>query len=414
MDDIIIIGGGISGLYTAYKLKQKYPTAIVKLYEKNNILGGRIHTYNDKDFHIEAGAGRITNKNKLLFLLLQELGLENDIIPINNEFQIINIKDPGVLKKSEVFTYLHTVITNVKESKEVLQNLTFQEYAHMKLKKEEVQYILDFFGYTTEILITNAYDMIKSVKTYFMKDTKYNILNHGLSKIVDVIEHKLDNMNVKIYKKKEVKEVVYKENKFILTINGKKEECKICICAIPKTIINNMYIFQPAYKYLKYIELRPLCRIYAKYKTPWFKGLTKVTTNNPLRYIIPVDEEKGIIMISYTDGNNAMYWKDLYDNQGVNVVKNTIQVFCQQCFDKEIPKPNKIKIFYWTNGVAYFTKGFDSDTMPNKIMHPNEKMPLFACGENYSPSNTGWIEGALDTSEYILSKIPEFMTEQSY
>ena len=40
----------------------------------------------------------------------------------------------------------------------------------------------------------------------------------------------------------------------------------------------------------------------------WFSGLPKVVTNSPIRYIIPVDAKKGIIMISYTDGADAVWW----------------------------------------------------------------------------------------------------------
>ena len=62
-------------------------------------------------------------------------------------------------------------------------------------------------------------------------------------------------------------------------------------------------------------------------------------------------------------------------------------------------------MFYWDFGVAFLKPGFDSKTMPQKIMQPYEDKKLFVCGENYSPNNTAWIEGALDTSEYILKKI---------
>ena len=43
-----IIGGGISGIYTMYNLKKKYPTLKVLLLEKDNRFGGRIYTYFEK------------------------------------------------------------------------------------------------------------------------------------------------------------------------------------------------------------------------------------------------------------------------------------------------------------------------------------------------------------------------------
>ena len=45
MYDIIVIGGGIAGLYTTYKIHKKSPQTKVLLIEKENRLGGRIHTF---------------------------------------------------------------------------------------------------------------------------------------------------------------------------------------------------------------------------------------------------------------------------------------------------------------------------------------------------------------------------------
>ena len=46
--DIIIVGGGISGLYTMYNFKIKYPKLKVLLLEKEDRFGGRIYTFNKK------------------------------------------------------------------------------------------------------------------------------------------------------------------------------------------------------------------------------------------------------------------------------------------------------------------------------------------------------------------------------
>ena len=49
MYDIIISGGGISGLYCAYKLLLNNPYYKILLIEKNNYLGGRIKTFKKKN-----------------------------------------------------------------------------------------------------------------------------------------------------------------------------------------------------------------------------------------------------------------------------------------------------------------------------------------------------------------------------
>ena len=61
--DIIIIGGGISGLYSAYKLKQISPDTTYLILEKNKILGGRYH--NDIFYNTNLSANYTCNITNL-------------------------------------------------------------------------------------------------------------------------------------------------------------------------------------------------------------------------------------------------------------------------------------------------------------------------------------------------------------
>ena len=54
--DVIIIGGGITGLAAAYRLSQSAPSLKVALLEASNRLGGKIKTERIGDFVLEAGA----------------------------------------------------------------------------------------------------------------------------------------------------------------------------------------------------------------------------------------------------------------------------------------------------------------------------------------------------------------------
>ena len=153
------------------------------------------------------------------------------------------------------------------------------------------------------------------------------------------------------------------------------------------------------------IKTLPLCRIYAKgvYDSV---GDDKVTVNNNLRIIIPINKKTDTTMISYTDNKYARYWKNLLDTKGVNAVNKEHQRLLSETFQRDdIPLPRKTEVFYWEHGVAYFGPGFDSKTMPRQIMRPFKNMPLFVCGENFSEKNNQWMEGALDTSDYILERI---------
>jgi oxygen-dependent protoporphyrinogen oxidase len=67
---VVIIGGGISGLATAYFVRQFAPTSEVLLLEKEPVLGGTMHTESINGFLFEAGGnGFLSNKPDTLDLV---------------------------------------------------------------------------------------------------------------------------------------------------------------------------------------------------------------------------------------------------------------------------------------------------------------------------------------------------------
>jgi oxygen-dependent protoporphyrinogen oxidase len=98
--EYIILGGGVAGLYTAYHILKKSPNSYILILEKENHLGGRIHTFSDKYMMVEAGAGRFHEKNILLFELLRELGLASKINKISSSACFAPIENPGEFMNS--------------------------------------------------------------------------------------------------------------------------------------------------------------------------------------------------------------------------------------------------------------------------------------------------------------------------
>ncbi|MGG0655906.1 protoporphyrinogen oxidase [Rummeliibacillus pycnus] len=84
MKTVVVIGGGITGLCTMHYLqKQKNEKNLdirLVLVEKNEFLGGKIHSAFDKGFIIETGADSIVARHKSVMPLVQELGIEDDLV----------------------------------------------------------------------------------------------------------------------------------------------------------------------------------------------------------------------------------------------------------------------------------------------------------------------------------------------
>ena len=128
-----------------------------------------------------------------------------------------------------------------------------------------------------------------------------------------------------------------------------------------------------------------------------------MSTNLPIKYIIPVNYEKGLIMISYTDSKFADYWiKQVSEGTFEDTLNKELKLLFPEI---DIPKAKWFKHCPWVSGAGYWKKGYDRKIiMPQMIEALGRHKNLYICGENYS-SHQAWVEGALETSEMVLEKI---------
>lgn len=84
MKTVLVIGGGITGLTTMYELhkwKQENQSDVrLILVEANPELGGKIRTVRKGDFLMESGADSMVTRKAISLPLLEELGLEKEIV----------------------------------------------------------------------------------------------------------------------------------------------------------------------------------------------------------------------------------------------------------------------------------------------------------------------------------------------
>ena len=404
--DTIIIGGGISGLYMAYKLIKENPNRCITILEKLDRLGGRIYT--DPSTHFEGGAGRFHNKNKFLIGLLRTFDLYDKAIEISDDFKIIDIAKPCLRQTSSMDLILEKLLDSKTETKSELLSMKFSQYLKKHLSKSEVQYIYDFFGYSSEVRVMNAFISLEILESYFMKKVQYYALRGGYSQLVDKLEKYLRQHNVRIMKKKEVQSIDYDESTKTTIIMVKDQQkqyvCDRCVLAVTKDVIAQIPMFSFLKPLLKKIELKPLCRIYMKFSNiDWYGDFEKITINNPLRYIIPINKQQKTIMVSYTDDIYAVYWKQIFDKHGYHGLTSAIMTLLKQTFCQDIDDPITTHIYYWDKGVAFYKENFDNKKDTKKIMKPFNNREIYICGENYSENNIAWVEGALESANYVLS-----------
>jgi len=461
--DFIILGGGISGLYTAYKLHQKYPRKTILLLEKEGYLGGRVQTFHNKYMTVDEGAGRFSKNHVFLMKLLRDLDLTSKMVKISSSavyspsdgtgHMYNSILDEPVLTGVGVgvgvdlgpglglgpgpglglgqgpglalsLLDIHLGRENIPSSgllakvilasrlasKEELIQLSFVDYAKTILNPRELQLIIDSFGYYSELVIMNAYDSIQ-LMNHLGPMNDFYVLAGGLGQIIERLVKKVNNSKyISIYNHKTVEDIeVTDDDTFLVKVleNKRRFKGRVCISAMPKQVLEKIPLFRPFRTLIKQILCAPLCRIYSKFPVvngkAWFSGMPKFTTNNHLRMVIPVGEKEGVIMVSYTDNKFANYWKKIYDKEGIRGVNERIAFYMKESTGIDIPEPMDTQVFYWGCGVGYWGVGADSVAISGAMIRPIGDLHLYVCGEHFSAGFQQWMEGGLETSERVMA-----------
>ena len=431
--DIVIIGGGIGGIYTMYNLKKKYPKLKVLLLEKEDRFGGRIYTFNTRvnniDYIMDLGAGRIGYHHKLMVYIIKELKLEKFMLEIKNTENYIEYNkknreasDESLMRKKYsklLYNFFNgSKIANL--SKTFLTKYYLNEILIKFLPQSIYKFIENSFEYKNKLYYLNAYNAINYFKYDYNTYSKFFIMTNGLSSIINAMINKISlNKNYKLKKNSYVNNIVYNSETSKYNIFYKQDNknysisCKHLICALPRSNLIKFKILKSFLNELNSINEISKVRIFEIYDKSinnnqeiWFKNIKKTTTNNELQFIIPINRKTGLIMSSYNENlsNRENYWNNLY-KKGTNVLKKELHKKLNQLFSVYniiVPESKYIKFYYWKSGVACWKKNVDSVYVSQKILNlmPN----FYICGENYS-NYQAWCEGALETSESVLNKL---------
>ena len=325
MFDVIIVGGGISGLYLYSNLIDKTKNMI--LLEQNNYYGGRIYQHNEKindiDISVPAGGARFNKNHTEVIKLLKKYnlldfrkdkGFDSAITFIDTRQQF-----PNKFNNKNGFYYVDKIIKQSKhEKEESLRQESFRSYAAKYLTNEELEFMLTSTGYSGQLKYMNAYDACILFSKGIRPDMKY--YGGYYQTLIEELVKELKSKKANLRLNSQVNNCTYDKQKelYVVNYNGKNVEAKNVVLCIPQQGLLKIPSLVSIHPLLKNsIKCKALCRVYAIFKKEdiWFQGLTKTVVNNPLRYIIPFDESKGLIMISYTDDKYTNFWGKIKEDQ---------------------------------------------------------------------------------------------------
>lgn len=382
MYDIIIIGGGIAGLYVAYKILKKTPDTKLLILERDHI-GGRMgnEMFQGTSVVIGAGVGR-QKKDKLLVNLLKELK-----IPIKT-FQSTHYTNLSCDVK-KIFNALKRKFNESRPKK------TFKEFAMPLLGPDVYKNFVVCAGYTD-------YENEDAYETFYHYGFDDNFNNWTA---ISVPWNELINALVKKIgrriRRANVTKITRMENFSVYT----DTEIYHCHKVILATTIETVQKLLPIPIY-KQIHGQPFLRVYGKFTKAsteimkmYVPGYTIVP--GPLKKIIPMNVEKGVYMIAYTDNDDA----ELLKKYSKNTPRNR-EHFCR-LLEKALGIQDSldliaIKDFYWKDGTHYYEPLHGFHTRKEFIKYAQNPMPdVFVVGEMIS-TNQGWVEGALESVEAVI------------
>jgi len=403
--DIIIVGAGLAGLYSAYKIKQISPKTNLLVLEsnKNPYVGGRIGNdlFYGENIVVGAGVGR-QDTDKLLIKLLKELNIKYNPFIVSMHYSK-KIKNPINIR--EYLTKLRTIYNSYKNP----LSITFKKFAIHHLGHEKYNDFVISSGYSDY----ENEDVYEVLYHYQMEDNGpgWTALEIPWNTLVSTLCNKIGRQNILSSTKVEN---IHKTQETpclfeLTTTKQNTHKTYFCNKVIVATRINTIQKLFPKLKIYKEIHGQPFLYIYAKFDTKSSEIMSQFITTytivpGNLQKIIPFS--KSVYMIAYADNKNAQSLKNYKENTSEN------RVFLAKTIEKSLGIiPNTLKItglknFYWPIGTHYYAPlnrhQYDNrEEFIKEAQHPEPG--IIVVGEVVS-RRQGWTEGALESVNTVLNK----------
>lgn len=364
MYDIIVIGGGICGLYFAYKYKGK-----CLLLEQLDRLGGKSYSVVFHSVTIPLGTGvGLYNRDTLLLELLNELGIEYSTYLTDME-------------NKECLTILAKLYKQLPT-----ESISFYQYISSVLTLDEISTLLSEGGYTDYL----EADARTTLLHYGLQYNYSKYLSFGIqwNKVIEKMSRSINYKLNRTVKRLHGNSVVTDHG----TYKAKNVIIATSISTVSKLLDDEIYTS---------IRTHPFLRVYAYFSDPskmkkHFPHSTK--TYNILHFIHPMRD--GVYMIAYTDGADAVELnKQLNGMRDIEIMEE----YLTSLVNDEINIDN-IVIAYWDEGTHYRTKAIDSE----HLRHPKEN--VYVIGECVSEVS-GWTSPALEIVERLTKSLNESLID---
>lgn len=335
--DIAIVGGGVSGVYCAWRLKQTNPGQKITVFEASDHIGGRLLSVRPPDIPdmvAELGGMRILPAvQPLVTKLITELNLE---LPADEQISLYKfpVDEPqniaflrGVYLRLADFTndpdivpYQLNFIDHGQSAGEVIVNAIEQivpgitnsnlneeqrremaqsaEFGGVPLYKqgfwnvllrvitgEAYNYAEDVGGYDSTLCNWNAADAIPWYLSDFGVSPEYMGFSNGFQQVPLSLAQLFEKSGGDVRLASHISHITLQGDGFAFQVNGSAATAKKLILAMPRRSLELLTATSPALQDAKTQAListvtpRPLFKLFTTYDSPWWRNTGYSSTN---------------------------------------------------------------------------------------------------------------------------------------
>jgi NAD(P)-binding Rossmann-like domain len=413
--DVIIIGGGIAGLYAAYKIKKNDKNTSILILEKEDRVGGRAgnEMFHNTSISIGAGVGR-KKKDANLIKLIGDLGIQYNEFETSTHYTSALKDSSNILGKQ--FRYLRSTFQNPIIQNH-FRNKTFAEFAKRMLGPKQYEFFSQCAGYTdyeradiSDIL--NDYGFDDNFTSWTAISLHWSELIEALVKYINSNHIRTNQPVVKIIhsftpNSTNSSSTMSTYNFEVLTQTQNRYKCRNIIIA--STVDTVMKLLPSKHNIYSQIQGQPFLRVYGKFTKQSTRIMTQyvqtqTVVQGPIHKIIPMSPENGVFMIVYTDNSGARTLRKYSENTAKNC-----SILCRY-LEESLAIPSNTLVmtdmrdFYWKIGTHYYEPINHNQYESRKefIYEAQRPFPnVYVVGEMIS-RDQGWVRGALDSVDKVI------------
>lgn len=401
--DLIVIGAGLAGLWTAVRYLEERPAARVVVLEASDRVGGRVATHREAvpgkgRYQWEAGAGRIPVHHRRVVGLIKKYGLT------------FRPWGPSPLAgfKELVDVYLRPLESL---GRRVLGQRTLSEVMRRVYGPQSTA-LARRFPYWAEFETLRADCALDALlRGALAPGVIYGGCVEGLSALVERMAADVVQRGGEIRRGVPVRAVVSVTSKrqaekgksIEVSTKGGTLRAPRVVMAIPADAMRSVGGIK-SLGFLRRLGSEPLMRVYAVFPTrkerggAWFTAEDRRVVADGVRFFIPMDAERGLAMISYTEGRDTRRWLRMGETERTRAILTELRALFP---DREVPEPLLVRYHLWPAGCTYWLPGdYDVRAVARQALQPMPDVPLYVCGESVAVEQA-WMESALESAEAV-------------